>query len=472
MDIVIFGVGDYFNSRKQTIENRVNIVGYIDNNPDVCGKYLEGIQIVKPEEILTLPCDYIVVMSVFASDMKRQLMEYGVSEQKIKSYNEFYGQLENGKLAVWFGKNIDIDTKLPRILIVFNYMRYSSAYTLNLNIIEALTKEGFAVSVATVAGEESCIKEIQEKGVSVLTYGNMHFATREELSWMKNYDCILVNNVYMVDCVSTIGELKPVIWWIHEPENYIKATLDLDEDYDKRNFSMIDICAVSTKAREDYWNCDNSKKLRILPIGIKDEGVGTQKTEENKIIFAIIGYVGSIKGQDIFVEAISQLSETEKQKAEFWIIGHIGEVGYGNQIREMADREDCVKILGEKTKQELNELYKKINVVVVASRTETLSLVAIEGMMHSKVCIVSDSAGIAEYISNGENGFLYRAENIDELTDRMKAVILNEHYIKEIGRKSRKTYETFFSLDAFSRSLKDEIEICLHDWNRQQIYCD
>lgn len=465
MDIIIFGVGDYFNSRKQTIENRCNIVGYIDNNADVCGMYIEGVQIIKPEDVLTLPCDYIVVMSVFAFEMKQQLIRYGVPQRKIKSYNEFYGQLEKGRLEVWFGRNIDKSAKLPKILIVFNYMRYSSAYTLNLNIIEALIKEGFVVSVATVAGEESCIQEIQEKGVSVLMYGNMHFATQEELFWMKNYDCILVNNVYMVDCVSTISKLRPVIWWIHEPENYIKATINLDEDYDKRKFDMIDICAVSIKARDDYWNCDNSKKIRILPIGIRDEGIGTQKTGEEKIIFAIIGYVGSIKGQDIFVEAISRLSGTEKKRAEFWIIGHIGEVGYGNQIRKMADRESCIKILGEKTKQELSELYKKIDVVVIASRTETLSLVAIEGMMHSKVCIVSDSAGIADYISNGDNGFLYKAENIDELTGRIRAVILNRNCIKDIGMKSRKTYEAFFSLDAFSRSLKDEIEICIHDWD-------
>ena len=45
MNIIVFGVGDYFNSRKQTLENRVNIVGYIDNNPNVYGKHIAGIPI-------------------------------------------------------------------------------------------------------------------------------------------------------------------------------------------------------------------------------------------------------------------------------------------------------------------------------------------------------------------------------------------------------------------------------------------
>lgn len=465
MDIVIFGVGDYFSSRKQTIEDRVNIVGYIDNSPSVCGKYIGEIPIARPEDILAMTYDVVVIMSAFAFEMKQQLAELGVPKQKVKSYIEFYGELEKGKLTLWLGKNLNQEYRLPRILIIFNFMRYSSAYTLNLNIIDALLKEGFEVSVATAAGEKACIEEIQDKGITVLTYGNLHFAEREELFWMKNFDCIIANNVYMVDCVSIISELRPVIWWLHEPENYVKASIELYENYNKKNFDNIDICAVSSKARDDYQKCDRSKRIRILPIGIKDEGIGTGKIETERIIFAIIGYVGPIKGQDIFIDAISRLNEEEKKEAEFWIIGHIGEAGYGNQIRERAKEESCIKILGEKNKQELIELYKKINVVVVASRTETLSLVAIEGMMHSKACIVSDSAGIAEYICNGENGFLYKSEDIDELADIMRVIILNRSRIEDIGVNGRKIYETFFSLNSFSQRLRKEIEICIHDWS-------
>ena len=465
MNIIVFGVGDYFNSRKQTLENRVNIVGYIDNNPNVYGKHIAGIPIVKPEEILTSRYDFIVIMSVFAFEMRQQLIEPGVPKIKIKSYTEFYGELEKGKLTVWFGKNLNQDRRLSKILVIFNFMRYSSAFTLNLNIIDALKKEGFEVSVATAAGEVACIKEIQEKGITVLTYGNIHFAESKELIWIKNFDCIIANNVYMVDCVSEISKLRPIIWWLHEPENYVKSTIELAENYCEKNFDNIDICAVSEKARDDYWKCDNSKRIKILPIGIKDEGVVAEKAEEKKIVFAIIGYVGAIKGQDIFIEAIGRLSDAEKEFAEFWVIGHIGDVGYGLQIQEKARGERCIKILGEKNKQELSELYKEIDVVVIASRTETLSLVAIEGMMHSKVCIVSDSAGIAEYISDGENGFLYRSESIDELANVMRWIILHRSHMNSIGQKSRTTYENFFSLDSFSQRLKEEIQICIRDWN-------
>lgn len=465
MDIVIFGVGDYFNSRKSTIENQINIVGYIDNNPAVHGKHIGKLQIVKPSNILTMVYDFVVVMSVFAFEMKRQLEEMGVPKQKIKSYNEFYGELEKSKLVLWFGKSMDRGLGLPRILVIFNFMRYSSAYTLNLNIIDALINQGLDVSVATVAGEKACIKEIQEKGITVLTYGNLHFAEPEELFWIKNYDCVIANNVYMVDCVSVISELRPVIWWLHEPKNYVKATIDLDESYNQKKFNNIDICAVSEKARDDYWQCDRGKKIKILPIGIKDERVVSKKAGIEKIVFATIGYVGPIKGQDIFIDAISKLSEAEKEKAEFWIVGHIGEVGYGAQIQDKARQEKSVKIVGEKSKQELNELYGKIDIVVIASRTETLSLVAIEGMMHGKACIVSDSAGIAEYIRNGENGFLFRSEDTDELANIMRKIILDRSHMETIGRKGRKTYNEVFSLDTFSKRLKEEIEICIRDWN-------
>lgn len=457
MKIVVFGVGDYFNSRKEKLKGCGDIIGYTDNNKTLWGKSIDGIRIVRPEEIMDLHFDIVVIMSIFAHSIKQQLLELGVREESVRFFTEYYGEVKKNELKIYFQPDFPINAGKRKILIISNFIRYSSAYTIVVNTILALRLQGYQVAVASVDGDEGAIDGIRKKGIVVITYGNLHHAAKEELFWIREYDCVIVNTSYYLGSIIEISKIRPVIWWIHEPPKYIKASFDYLNKYRREDFEEISVYAVCHPAKRGMEECLPEKDIGILTYGIEEEAEKRGNRRKNgKVVFAVIGYVSPIKAQDLFIEAVANLGEEEKQKAEFWLIGSINEIGFGHTVREMAEKEKGIRIFGEVSREEMGNLYNEIDVVVNPSRTDLLPMVIAEGMQHAKVCITSDATGMAAYIRNGENGFVFRTEDYQALAACMRRMIDHPEEALRIGKKGKETYDQFFSITSFAAHL-DEI---------------
>ena len=120
---------------------------------------------------------------------------------------------------------------------------------------------------------------------------------------------------------------------------------------------------------------------------------------------------------------------------------------------------DNLTFLGEIEKSKMQEIYSQIDILVVPSRNETLSLTAIEAMSYGKPCIVSDAAGITQYISNMQNGIVFKNACVDELVERLYWCIQNKNEIIKMKEEAKKTYERFFTMDVFQNNLLDVLQI-------------
>ena len=189
-----------------------------------------------------------------------------------------------------------------------------------------------------------------------------------------------------------------------------------------------------------------------------------RKGENNKIIFATIGTVCELKGIDVFLNAITKLSNTTK--AEFWIVG-TGTKEYYEQIKPLIEYSPSIIVKGKLGRKEMKQALSMIDVVVMPSREDSLPIAVTEGMMSSAACIVSDRCGSKDYIKNGENGVIFPSENIDELAKFMQCLIDNPSLIAEVGKKARNTYERFFSMSVFENNLKIEIKKAIDMFNNK-----
>ena len=111
-------------------------------------------------------------------------------------------------------------------------------------------------------------------------------------------------------------------------------------------------------------------------------------------------------------------------------------------------------IMGERTRDALEEIYPQIDVVVVPSSQEAMSLVTTEAMMYGKVCILSDIAGMADYVEDGKNGFIFRSDDVNSLVKHMAYCIENREKLRVLGGNARKTYSQYFSMKAFGDRLE------------------
>ena len=171
-----------------------------------------------------------------------------------------------------------------------------------------------------------------------------------------------------------------------------------------------------------------------------------------KKVFAVIGVIYELKAQDIFIAAAKRILEVNSN-CEFWIIGNEPEEEYTNQIKNAVKDIPEIRMFGEKSRDEMRELYRDIDIVVCSSKTETMSMTIVEGLMNEKIVLTTDSTGIAEYIVEGVNGFICKADNVESLTEKMQLIIDRYSEMDDVRIEARKTYEKFFTLKTLGENL-------------------
>ena len=95
MKIFFWGAGRYANNIWNKIEENPEVylddyIGFIDNNPNLWGNYLFGKKIISPYEIKNYKIDRIVITSIFAEEIKKQMInEIRIPEEVIFSFEEY-----------------------------------------------------------------------------------------------------------------------------------------------------------------------------------------------------------------------------------------------------------------------------------------------------------------------------------------------------------------------------------------------
>lgn len=104
---IIFGTGkasrNFLNNASG--EELSQIVCFLDNNKEAQGRTFLGKKIYSPKFINELDYDNIIIASIFFKDIKNQLINLGVVEEKIDTYIDFFSK--NFGQYLYFDKTAD-----------------------------------------------------------------------------------------------------------------------------------------------------------------------------------------------------------------------------------------------------------------------------------------------------------------------------------------------------------------------------
>lgn len=451
MRIVFFGVGEIYRINKGIISNDDEVIAFIDNDKQLQGTIYDGIKIFSPMEIGLLPYDKIVIMSMRFNEMKKQLLQLGCERKRILHYKEYISQQSSGQLNVFY-KRMTLQAG-KKCLIITNILNYTGGSIVAVYTALELQKRGYEVVIAAPKSDIHFITEFKEMGIIFFVYPNLQYAKWNEIFWIKYFDKIIVNTYPMVLVAIEISKYRKVALWLHE-NDIVYPGMDFWKDVVLENINNLNlmIYAVSHVARENFFNNLMECEINLIPYGIPDKNIKTMKAT-GKLKFAVIGTIHPIKRQLLFLEAVKQMNKL-KYDCEYLIIGGCTDIEYGKMVEREAGKIPNTLITGELTRKGLEELYSQIDIVVVPSSQETMSLVATEAMMYGKVCILSDIAGMAEYVKHGENGLIFRSNAVDDLVKQMSYCVDNEDKLMKLRENARKTYIRFFSMDV----LGDRVE--------------
>ncbi len=96
-------------------------------------------------------------------------------------------------------------------------------------------------------------------------------------------------------------------------------------------------------------------------------------------------------------------------------------------------------------------LYRGASVVVVPSLYEPFGLVALEGMVSGRPVIASATGGLAEIVTDGQDGLLVPPGNAQALTEAICRLLSDESLRVSLGQAARWTCQERFSWEAVAR---------------------
>lgn len=245
---------------------------------------------------------------------------------------------------------------------------------------------------------------------------------------------------------------------------------DIERNEPVRAFHEI---AISTKMLHDFKKkiAYNNNEISLIFNGVNKDfaKVATVRDKElikiekgvpsDKIIIGIIGNLTAVKGHDILFEAISNISDSLRSNIHLVIIGRTRSSANVEWFDRLLNKhEDIGNLISLFEFSKTKPFYDIIDVLVSASRSESFSLVTIEGMLSGCCVVRSDTGGAKDQIVNNETGFIFPNEDSHSLKVILEQLIINNELRKQIAQNGR-TY----ALNNFTSDIMVESTIKVYE---------
>lgn len=224
--------------------------------------------------------------------------------------------------------------------------------------------------------------------------------------------------------------------------------------------------AVSNKTKDQVSKWPFVKnKITVIHNGVKEikffekeESRNRLKINRADIVLGTLSELHHIKGLDILIRAMKSLVEINPN-IKLIVFGEGEERKKLEKLISKYTLEENIILLG--FVKDAARYLKALDVFVLASRSEALSIAILEAGLANLPVVATKVGGIPEIITDKENGLLVEKENPEELINAILELIknktererlsnsLNKKVIEEFSfdkNTSNKTYNLYFDL--------------------------
>ncbi|PCJ27276.1 MAG: hypothetical protein COA96_03575 [SAR86 cluster bacterium] len=199
--------------------------------------------------------------------------------------------------------------------------------------------------------------------------------------------------------------------------------------------------------KNHHWN---NSKLLVIHNGIHvsdDYSKGSKHAAKNTIRFGSVGRMIALKGQSILLDATVKTLQSIKGSDEHkFVVNFFGSGPLETLLKEQSKTigKDVITFFGEKS--DLDEIYECIDVLVVASSSEGLSMVIIEAMARGIPVIATEVGGNPSLVYDGITGILIPYGCSKSMAEAMTKLIYHIDYIEKYGLAAQELIRSKFTL--------------------------
>ena len=185
------------------------------------------------------------------------------------------------------------------------------------------------------------------------------------------------------------------------------------------------------------FNFTNLNKLVTVynSVNLKIRKRGQPVLSNGEIVFC--GRLEEVKGVDLLIRAVSLLPQSYRERVRLTIIGTGSAKEQLKRLCEEVHMEEKTVFTGLINQRDVFNYYEKAMCVVLPSRKEAFSTAALEAMSIGCCVLASDVGGFTELIHDGENGFLFKTENVQELAGKLRYIFDHTQIVNDVGGKAQ-----------------------------------
>lgn len=221
-------------------------------------------------------------------------------------------------------------------------------------------------------------------------------------------------------------------------------------------YKDIDIIACGNIVKEKFvsnYGLDPAK-ITVIHNAIEEENsdmipIDELSMHKDETIVAYIGRLSSEKGMDVLIKAISYIISKNSQVLfafvgdglddyKRYIFKLINDLGVGEKILFLGYRNDVQNVI------------RQVDFVVLPSYTEGLPLTPIEAFSQGKPVVATKAGGTVEIITHEFNGLLCEVGNYRQLANNILELCNNVELRNDLSRNAFITYRKEYSFEKFS----------------------
>lgn len=208
-------------------------------------------------------------------------------------------------------------------------------------------------------------------------------------------------------------------WFVHEVPphvgiySYLYAERRILRWLDRLSKSVFVVSDYTLNYYQPYISGVN--RLQKIHVAVGTELVRSEEVKHSRYTLLQIGHFDDNKGQEDAIKAAELLVSKFNLDFHLFLVGATDEA-YTKYIFELirkSNLEAYVSVIKYTT--EISVFYEQADVLLICSRSETLSKVDIEAQKMGLPVIATDIDANKEQIIDNYNGILYKRGNIDDL---------------------------------------------------------
>ena len=151
--------------------------------------------------------------------------------------------------------------------------------------------------------------------------------------------------------------------------------------------------------------------------------------------FVFVGSLFELKNVDVTLRALHKALLGKKYT--FDIVGDGAEMDNLKHLVEELRMKDHVVFHGRLKRDEVQNIVKNADCFIMVSSREAFGLVYVEAMAKGCIVVGTEGQGIDGIVTNGDNGFLCKARDVDGLADVVEQIVnLPQSELQEISSKA------------------------------------